>query len=192
MTYNTILYEVEGEDAATEGGYAKDTSEEYKKKQAELITRHLAKSDVAITTALIPGRKAPIRITADQLPDFPSGLQVWEGGDFVLANEHIAMVIEDVGQSELYDPWGGRPVGGQDRSGLLVEGIGHPGGQPGAGLHDHFVTVGHQVGYRIGGAGHPPFAARPLRYNCDAHASPASGVLPRDPATSSTCPKLPL
>ena len=77
---------------------------------------------------------------------------------------------------------GGRPVGGQDGSGLLVKGIGHPGGQPGAGLHDHFVTVGHQVGYRIGGAGHPPFAARPLQYNCDAHASPASGVLPRDPA----------
>ena len=55
------------------------------------------------------------RITADQLPDFPSGLQVWEGGDFVLANEHVAMVIEDVGQSDLYDPWGGRDDLGQGR-----------------------------------------------------------------------------
>ena len=37
------------------------------------------------------------RIDAADLPDFPSRLQMWEGGDFVLANEHIAMVIEDGG-----------------------------------------------------------------------------------------------
>ncbi|MCB9596906.1 MAG: carboxypeptidase regulatory-like domain-containing protein [Sandaracinaceae bacterium] len=62
------------------------------------------------------------RVRADQLPDFPSGLQVWEEGDFVLANEHVAMVIEDAGQSELYDPWGGRPVGvARVEGGALVE-----------------------------------------------------------------------
>ncbi len=69
-----------------------------------------------------PGEARAGRVTADQLPDFPSGLQVWEGGDFVLANEHVAMVIEDVGASELYDPWGGRPVGiGRVEGGALVD-----------------------------------------------------------------------
>jgi hypothetical protein len=51
------------------------------------------------------------RVTADDLPEVASGLAVWEPGDYVLANDRIAMVIEDVGQSQLYDPWGGRPVG---------------------------------------------------------------------------------
>src|SRR4051812_24811513 len=51
------------------------------------------------------------RIRADQLPVVPSGLVTWKGGDFVLANEHVALVIEDAGDSDLYDPWGGRPVG---------------------------------------------------------------------------------
>ena len=48
-----------------------------------------------------PGEARAGRVSTDDLPDFPSGLQVWEGGDFVLANEHVAMVIEDAGQSEL-------------------------------------------------------------------------------------------
>ena len=51
------------------------------------------------------------RILAEQLPPTALGLAVWAGGDFVLANEKIALVIEDVGPSDLYDPWGGRPVG---------------------------------------------------------------------------------
>ena len=51
------------------------------------------------------------RAVAGDLPAFRSGLQTWQPGDFVLANEHVAMVIEDVGRSDLYDPWGGRPVG---------------------------------------------------------------------------------
>jgi len=38
-------------------------------------------------------------------------LLTWQDGDFVLANDKIALVIEDVGDSDLYDPWGGRPVG---------------------------------------------------------------------------------
>ena len=47
---------------------------------------------------------------------------MWEERDFVLANEHVAMVIEDVDESELYDPWGGRPVGvAQIAGGALVE-----------------------------------------------------------------------
>jgi NAD(P) transhydrogenase subunit alpha len=45
--------------AETAGGYAKEMSDEYKAKQAELIKTHLTKQDVVITTALIPGRPAP-------------------------------------------------------------------------------------------------------------------------------------
>ncbi len=51
------------------------------------------------------------RIRGDQLPPVPSGLITWRDGDFVLANDKVALVIEDVGPSDLYDPWGGRPVG---------------------------------------------------------------------------------
>lgn len=51
------------------------------------------------------------RITAADLPDVPSKLVTWKDGDFVIANNRIALVIEDAGDSDLYDPWGGRPVG---------------------------------------------------------------------------------
>ena len=44
------------------GGYAKETSDDYKKRQQELIHEHISKSDVVITTALIPGKPAPILI----------------------------------------------------------------------------------------------------------------------------------
>ncbi len=45
-----------------EGGYAKETSDEYKQRQQELIHQHISKSDAVITTALIPGKPAPILI----------------------------------------------------------------------------------------------------------------------------------
>jgi len=49
----------EFKEAETAGGYAKEMSDAYKKKQAELIASHIAKQDVVVTTALIPGRPAP-------------------------------------------------------------------------------------------------------------------------------------
>lgn len=62
------------------------------------------------------------RITAAELPPVPSGLITWKPGDFVLANDKVAIVIEDVGDSDLYDPWGGRPVGlARVEAGHLVE-----------------------------------------------------------------------
>lgn len=51
------------------------------------------------------------RAEAGDLPAWPSGLATWEAGDFILANDHVAMVIEDAGPSDLYDPYGGKPVG---------------------------------------------------------------------------------
>jgi NAD(P) transhydrogenase subunit alpha len=49
--------------AETAGGYAKEMSKEYQAKQAELVASHIAKQDVVVTTALIPGRPAPKLIT---------------------------------------------------------------------------------------------------------------------------------
>jgi len=53
------------EDAEDAGGYAKEVSEEYRQKQAELIAGHAAKADIVITTALIPGRSAPVLVTEE-------------------------------------------------------------------------------------------------------------------------------
>jgi hypothetical protein len=51
------------------------------------------------------------RLKPGDLPVVPGALVTWAPGDFVLANDKVALVIEDVGDSDLYDPWGGRPVG---------------------------------------------------------------------------------
>lgn len=61
------------ESGAGEGGYAKEMSDEYKQKQAEMIAKHIAKSDVVIPTALIPGRKAPILITEEHVKSMKPG-----------------------------------------------------------------------------------------------------------------------
>jgi NAD(P) transhydrogenase subunit alpha len=65
--------EVEAEDAATAGGYAKELSEDSKRKQAEAIARHVAKADVVICTALIPGRRAPVLVTAEMVASMRAG-----------------------------------------------------------------------------------------------------------------------
>jgi len=50
-----------------DGGYAKEMSDDYKKAQAELVFEHIKKQDIVITTALIPGRAAPVLITDEML-----------------------------------------------------------------------------------------------------------------------------
>ncbi|MGB1077833.1 MAG: NAD(P) transhydrogenase subunit alpha, partial [Bdellovibrionales bacterium] len=59
--------------AETAGGYAKQMSAEYQKKQAALVAEHIAKQDVVITTALIPGRDAPILITEEMVKTMKAG-----------------------------------------------------------------------------------------------------------------------
>ncbi len=54
-------------DAQTAGGYAKEQSDEYLRKQREILSQHVAQADVVITTALIPGRPAPRIVTDDML-----------------------------------------------------------------------------------------------------------------------------
>ncbi|HVZ30042.1 MAG TPA: Re/Si-specific NAD(P)(+) transhydrogenase subunit alpha [Asticcacaulis sp.] len=63
----------EFKNAQTAGGYAKEMSAEYKAKQAELTSSHIAKQDIVITTALIPGRAAPILVTLDQVKSMKPG-----------------------------------------------------------------------------------------------------------------------
>ncbi len=74
---------IEGEGA---GGYATEMSTEYQKAQAELVSAHIAKQDIVITTALIPGKKAPTLVTDAQIATMKPGsvifdLAVTQGGN---------------------------------------------------------------------------------------------------------------
>jgi H+-translocating NAD(P) transhydrogenase subunit alpha len=72
--------------AETAGGYAKEMSDEYKAKQAALVADHIAKQDIVITTALIPGRPAPRLVTKEMVASMKPGsvivdLAVERGGN---------------------------------------------------------------------------------------------------------------
>ena len=70
---------VEGTDnLETEGGYAKEASNEFKKKQEELLKDTLKKIDIVICTALIPGKKAPIIIKKDMIEVMPQGSVIYD------------------------------------------------------------------------------------------------------------------
>ena len=76
--------------AQTAGGYAKEMSDEYKKKQAALIGETIKKQDIVITTALIPGRKAPVLVSEDMVKSMKPGsvivdLAVEQGGNCPLS-----------------------------------------------------------------------------------------------------------
>jgi NAD(P) transhydrogenase subunit alpha len=63
----------EFKNAQTAGGYAKPMSPEYQAKQAVLTGEHIRKQDIVITTALIPGRAAPVLVTAEQVGTMKPG-----------------------------------------------------------------------------------------------------------------------
>ncbi|MCA9535020.1 MAG: carboxypeptidase regulatory-like domain-containing protein, partial [Myxococcales bacterium] len=68
--------------------------------------------DGAVDPLAVPaGRAYAGVLTAEDLPADPAGLAVWAPGDLALTNEHIAVIIEDIGESDLYNPWGGGIVG---------------------------------------------------------------------------------
>ena len=70
---------VEGaENLETEGGYAKETSDDFKKKQEELLTETLKKIDIIICTALIPGRDAPKIIKEEMFKNLQSGSVIYD------------------------------------------------------------------------------------------------------------------
>ena len=68
----------DSENLETEGGYAKEASEEFKKKQEELLAETLKKIDIVICTALIPGRKAPLIIKENMIANMKSGSIIYD------------------------------------------------------------------------------------------------------------------
>ncbi len=77
---------VKGIEGEGKGGYATEMSDEYKAAQAELVSGHIAKQDIVITTALIPGRPAPRLISDAQVASMKPGsviidLAVEQGGN---------------------------------------------------------------------------------------------------------------
>ncbi len=78
--------------AETSGGYAKEMSDTYKQKQSALTREHIAKQDIVITTALIPGRPAPKLITQDMVETLKPGSVI------------VDMAVETGGNCELSKP----------------------------------------------------------------------------------------
>jgi len=88
--------------AQTAGGYAKEMSDDYKRQQAELVGGHISRQDIVITTALIPGRKAPMLVTAEMVASMKPGsilvdLAAEQGGN-VEGTIHGEAVTADGGQ----------------------------------------------------------------------------------------------
>lgn len=93
-----------------EGGYVKGVSDEFLKKQQELIAKHVADADIVITTALIPGRKAPVLISEAMVNSMKNGsvivdMAVEQGGNVVGSkmNENIVTKngVKIIGESNL-------------------------------------------------------------------------------------------
>jgi H+-translocating NAD(P) transhydrogenase subunit alpha len=80
---------VQGDDSIKmEGGYVKGVSDEFLKKQQELVAKHVKDADIIITTALIPGKKAPVLVTEDMVKSMKFGsvivdMAVEQGGNVV-------------------------------------------------------------------------------------------------------------
>jgi NAD(P) transhydrogenase subunit alpha len=87
----------EFKNAQTAGGYAKEMSAEYQAKQSALLSEHLKKQDIVVTTALIPGRPAPKLVSAEQVASMKPGsvlvdLAVEQGGNVVGCQPGITQV----------------------------------------------------------------------------------------------------
>ncbi len=87
--------------AETAAGYAKPMSAEYQKKQAALVAEHIKKQDIVITTALIPGRAAPVLVTEEMVASMKPGsvivdLAVEQGGNCPLSEPGKVVVKHGV------------------------------------------------------------------------------------------------
>jgi NAD(P) transhydrogenase subunit alpha len=91
----------ETESAETAGGYARDMSKEYQQKQSELIHETVRKMDIVITTALIPGKPAPLLVNEEMVKDMKPGsvivdLAAEAGGNCPLCEMDRVVVTHDV------------------------------------------------------------------------------------------------
>jgi NAD(P) transhydrogenase subunit alpha len=87
--------------AETTAGYAKEMSKEYQAKQATLIAETIKKQDIVITTALIPGRKAPVLVTEEMVKSMKPGsiivdLAVEQGGNCPLSKADEMIEVHGV------------------------------------------------------------------------------------------------
>ncbi len=80
------------DDTETEGGYAKELSQDKQERQRQVIHEHAKKSDIIITTALIPGKPAPLLITKEMINDMHAGAVI------------VDIAAEQGGNSELTEP----------------------------------------------------------------------------------------
>ena len=93
---------IEGaENLETEGGYAKEAGEDFKKKQAELLKNSIKNNDIVICTALIPGKKAPRIISEDMVKSMKSGsviydLAVAQGGNSAFSETDKVNLVNGV------------------------------------------------------------------------------------------------
>ena len=102
--------EVKGDDSIkTEGGYVKDVSAEFLAKQQALIAKHVADADIVITTALIPGKEAPVLITDEMVKSMRMGsvivdMAVEQGGNCTMSELNQTVVkngVTIIGESNL-------------------------------------------------------------------------------------------
>ncbi|MBV8185893.1 MAG: Re/Si-specific NAD(P)(+) transhydrogenase subunit alpha [Alphaproteobacteria bacterium] len=87
--------------AETAGGYAKEMSAEYRAKQAALVADHIKTQDIVITTALIPGRKAPVLVTEEMVSTMKPGsvivdMAVEQGGNCPLSQYNVIVDVRGV------------------------------------------------------------------------------------------------
>ena len=95
-----IMVESDDEDGETAAGYAKEMSEDYKQRQAALVAEHIKKQDIVITTALIPGRAAPVLVSEEMVKSMKPGsiivdLAVEQGGNCPLSKPGETVVTEN-------------------------------------------------------------------------------------------------
>jgi NAD(P) transhydrogenase subunit alpha len=103
--------EVKSDDSIKiEGGYVKGVSEDFLKKQQEEVAKHVADADIVITTALIPGRKAPVLISEDMVKSMRNGsvildMAVEQGGNVVGSKMNETVItsngVKILGESNL-------------------------------------------------------------------------------------------
>jgi len=96
-----VELEVETSDAQDKGGYAKEQTEDTQTKIRDLLTKHVAKSDAVITTALIPGKTAPVLVTTEMVEAMSPGavvvdLAAEQGGNCELSTAGRTIVHKGV------------------------------------------------------------------------------------------------
>jgi NAD(P) transhydrogenase subunit alpha len=122
-----MVEDEESKQAETEAGYAREMSEAYKRKQAALIADTIAKQDIVITTALIPGRPAPRLVTEEMVKSMRPGsiivdLAVERGGNCALSSPGEIVEVGGVRIVGLLNLAGALPV---DASALYARNLLH-------------------------------------------------------------------